>query len=220
MAATSTVRQIVDVVAGRRPVSMALGEWHEAPQTVPDGIGLVKVGLARAPRDWRTRLRQLLTSYRPANLVAVAYADHQRAAAPPPGQVLNWALDHHAAGLLFDTAGKDGRDLFACLDEQTLARAIERSRRAGLMVALAGSIHLGSLHHALRLRPNVVAVRGAACSAGDRTSPIEGGRVSALAAIIAAHNVAAKSLPQAADAWHLRTRPLVSPRVAAEPGAG
>ncbi len=189
MATTRTVDQIVDRVAGRRPVSMALGEWHEAPTTVPDGVKWVKIGLARAPRDWRKHLARRLMAYHPANLVAVAYADHERAAAPPLAQVLDWALDHEAAGLLIDTAQKDGRHLFAWLDEQTLAGVIERARRAGMMVALAGSIDLSSIRRALRLHPSVVAVRGAACSAGNRTDAIDPERVDELARIIAAHNV-------------------------------
>ena len=212
MAPLRTVRAIVRLVARRRPVSMALGEWHEAPAVVPHGIELVKVGLARAPRDWKHRLAHQLTAHLPAGLVAVAYADHQLVASPPPWQVLAWALRHGAAGLLIDTAVKDGQDLFAWLDEQTLGDAVSRARRAGLMVALAGSLKIHSLRRALRLRPHVVAVRGSACSANDRASTIDADRVRALADIIAAHN--------ARKEVRTEVKREAESEIGADPGAG
>src|SRR3954470_4620942 len=58
----ATMNRVVAAVAGRRPVSAAGGELHEAfGRGIAAGISWVKVGLADAAslRDWRRNLREM-----------------------------------------------------------------------------------------------------------------------------------------------------------------
>ena len=82
-------RSVVEFVAGRRPVSLALGELAEGidPERLPSAAGasFAKVGLADMrgdtgwPQCWRAVVENLPAGTRS---VAVAYADWQSAGAP------------------------------------------------------------------------------------------------------------------------------------------
>jgi len=127
------VNAIVRAVNGRAPVSAALGELADlttagdamsrvmfAGVANPTALHFVKAGLANAANDWRERWRRLREAASPASLIAVAYADAARVHAPTFDEVVRFAIDESAAGLLADTAIKDGRGLFDWLDEATL----------------------------------------------------------------------------------------------------
>ena len=197
MAQPQVIAEIVRHVDGRRPVSAALGELADeaGSAALPAGLQYVKLALARAPADWPKQLARRFEAARPAAGIAGAYADHTRAAAPAVEQVLAWACAARqagVAGLLIDTATKDGRNLFHWQDVQHLSRYIAQAYEAGLLVALAGSLNSAAFEQAVRLGPDIVAVRGAACGGNDRQSQVDADRVRALAAIIAAHNVPAQ----------------------------
>src|SRR5205809_437688 len=89
-AADAVIGAVVARVAGRRPVSAALGELADAADGSPwSGAGLdyAKWGLSgMAGRDWRRRLaavEQGLAAASPTcRPVTVAYADWERAGAP------------------------------------------------------------------------------------------------------------------------------------------
>jgi uncharacterized protein (UPF0264 family) len=84
-------------------------------------------------------------------------------------------------GVVLDTWRKDGRDLFAWIDEAGLARWIARTRARGLSTALAGSLSLDGVARAARLGPDTVGVRGAAC-VGGRSGRVDEGLVRSLVA--------------------------------------
>jgi uncharacterized protein (UPF0264 family) len=180
-------------VRGRRPVSVAAGEWDGVGMAeLPAGVHYVKIGLAGARgRSWQGALAHRFARLRPAAPIAVAYADGPRVAAPAVQGVLDWAIGHGAAGILIDTAVKDGSHLFDWVSVPTLAGWIERARRCGLMVALAGSLRGQAFERAIDLEPDVVAVRGAACAGEDRTDRVSRCCVARLAELISGRNVLA-----------------------------
>jgi (5-formylfuran-3-yl)methyl phosphate synthase len=99
-------------------------------------------------------------------IVAVAYADPERAGTVPPALIPAIAEAAGAAGVLLDTHGKDGRGLLQWLTPGALADWVAISRQAGLLTALAGSLQTRDLALVCRARPDVVGVRGAACRGG------------------------------------------------------
>ena len=207
----ATVATVLALVAGRCAVTAALGEIGEhADGVLSDGHGtqgatggwpasgtrsaepgpcrqpsLFKLGLAHAPRHWRTRLDALARELGRDRFVITAYADADRVAAPPLEELMAWAQPARVAGLLIDTAVKDGRGLFDWLDERTLCDAIDQARTAGLMIALAGSLTLDAVTRCAALRPDVVAVRSAACAGGDRGGQVTSAAVCAVRAALA-----------------------------------
>jgi hypothetical protein len=184
----SVVASVVACVAGRVPVTAALGELdsfstagHDVSWAqLPAGVALVKMGLAgcRArsdwPLHWRAALVGMPSTTRP---VAVVYADWRAAGAPPPDEVLAAAVSLQCPALLVDTWDKSGGTLMDHWPPSELAGFLARVRKQGLAVVLAGSLSGPALAAAVRLGPDLVAVRGAVCHAG-RTGSICPARVS------------------------------------------
>lgn len=187
--------EVAHVVAGRRPISAALGELRDAlsenlpPTELP--LAYVKWGLAGC-RDtgdaWipkldnaMRRFREQLPRCRP---VAVAYADWRRAAAPSPDEVCSFAIESSAGAFLIDTWQKDGSTLLNWLSLHEIERLQERSRTARVPLALAGSLGPAEIRALLPLRPDWIAVRGAVCQGWRRESVVEESRVRRLAELV------------------------------------
>ncbi len=104
--------------------------------------------------------------------VAVAYADHQRADAPTPDDVLEAALETNCSVLLIDTFVKDGTNLLDWLPVEEITSLRKATAAQGLQLALAGRVTLMDLPLLLPLQPDIIAVRGAVCELGERTAEV------------------------------------------------
>jgi uncharacterized protein (UPF0264 family) len=197
------LRRIRDVVGGRRPVTAALGDALDE-DTIEDharayaeaGANLVKVGFA-GTRDASRASRLLEAAVRGARaarsgrcgVVAVGYADAGRAASLPPSVLLDVAKAAGVAGVLLDTADKHGPGLLELLSIEALREWVDRARRAGLRVALAGRLGLRDLPMLQDVGADIVGVRGAACDDG-RTGRVTTDRVRALRDLVHGEHVA------------------------------
>ena len=126
----------------------------------------VKVGLSGAGDGAECLLAALVelpsrTATQPS-VIAVAYADYEAAGAPASETVVRTGRGHGRHGVLLDTWGKDGGDLFHHMAEPALRAWIGQANAAGLLVALAGSL-------------SAEGVRGAAESAGGHRRRSRGG---------------------------------------------
>jgi uncharacterized protein (UPF0264 family) len=172
-------------IPGDLPLSAALGELSE--QNVAEtGIGIparfrfVKVGLAGEldRRHWREKLSRLSRQFEGAQqLVPVAYADASVARAPALDEVFDLARELRASIMLIDTFRKNGACLWDWVSASALARFIGRCHAERIRVVVAGSLSQFSLASCRRPLPDIVAVRGAACVAGDRLAAIDRWRV-------------------------------------------
>ena len=179
----------------------APGGVREAPGVpprtpIPAGVRWAKLGPAglaagrgRAGDVWDARERFVTppAAAGPFAWVAVAYADHAAAHAPPPGEtVARETRDGTGAGRVFlvDTFAKDGRGLFDHLGERGVADLCGRAKELGFAVALAGSLRPDDFPRAVRCGADVIAVRGAACD-GPRTGRVSAAKVRALKAALA-----------------------------------
>lgn len=185
MANPKTIQDVIRVVSGRVPISVALGEINST-FPIPDlgDVAWAKQGLqgfSRAARDSKTLASWLTlgTRIQPVRLIGVVYADHARAHSPPFDYVLDWYRRFHIEGvippgILIDTAIKDGRGLLHWKSISLLRRYQQRCHRAGLFLALAGSLSPHDIQRLLKdVQPDIIAVRGAACEARKR-----GGKIS------------------------------------------
>jgi uncharacterized protein (UPF0264 family) len=191
-----TILEVVETVAGRRPVSAALGELLDAPgDGLPplEHLAFVKWGLAgygeRDSERWSHRLDQARASLPPKDsgcrLVTVAYADWHRARAPLPAAVADYAVRHGVGAFLLDTRHKDGTTLLDWLPMDEIRRLRELCQEAGVPVALAGSLGPVQLQALKPAAPDWFAVRGAACRGGHRGAAIDRGKVRRLVEITA-----------------------------------
>ena len=119
------------------------------------------------------------TPLRP-DVVAVAYADHAVARAPSREAIAALAGETGARGVLLDTWSKDGRDLFAWATIHELEDWVGQAKSRGLLTGVAGSLTADGVQRVAALSPDVVGVRGAACS-GGRLGLVEELRVRRLA---------------------------------------
>jgi uncharacterized protein (UPF0264 family) len=188
-ASEQTIADVVRAVAGRRPVSAALGELADSVTLPAVPLDYVKWGLAgRGEADWRRELgeaiRQLTEHRSGCRPVAVAYADWNRAEAPTPEAVCSFAIEHGLGAYLLDTGHKDGSTLLDWLSRAEIERLRDRCRTAGVPLALAGSLGPAEIRLLLPLRPNWFAVRGAACPNRRRDAPIDEEAVRQLVALL------------------------------------
>jgi uncharacterized protein (UPF0264 family) len=181
-----TLRAVIAAVAGRRPVSAALGELGEPDDgPPPEGLAYAKWGLAgwREREGWRQRLAEAVLALPPGcRPVAVAYADWRRTSSPEPADVCAFACASGFGAFLLDTWGKDGGTLLDWLARDEILRLTQKCRRAGVRVALAGSLGMSEIAELLPLAPDWFAVRGAVCRGGRREQVIDGDRIRQLTA--------------------------------------
>jgi uncharacterized protein (UPF0264 family) len=178
------------------PCSVALGEIHElqgseGPFVLPSGVSDIKLGPARldTSKRWTDGWRHALRRFRweePHSIrrVAVAYADWSSAGSLPPAEILAAAIEAGADAFLIDTYRKETGSLLDALSLQELGRISGTVRRAGMTLALAGSLRLEDLAVLVELRPDVIAVRGAACEGRRRSADVSSACVRRLRAAI------------------------------------
>jgi uncharacterized protein (UPF0264 family) len=199
-ASDNVIAEIVQLVAGRRPVSAAFGELAELDGLpVVHGLSFVKFGLAGLGkrRNWRrwliTLQERLAKQPQPPTVVTVAYADWKRANAPPWQDVAKLALRDPGGVLLVDTFDKKwrlrsqhGRPA-SLLDWMTLdevRKLCHDCHAAGTRIALAGSLRLREILQLMDARPNWFAMRGAVCESNKRDGEVHVLKVADLAEVV------------------------------------
>ncbi len=187
---------IVRAVAGLRPVTAAVGDAEGqaaveriAGEFAAAGAAFVKVGFAGVDRADRvsdliaaavrgaTVSRKVAQGFSPVTgVVAVAYADADRAHSISPSTLVNVAARAGAGGVLLDTFDKDGGSLRELMAPAALAAWVAAAHRTGLMVALAGRLTAADLAFVRDAGADIAGVRGAACE-GGRTGRVSADRV-------------------------------------------
>jgi uncharacterized protein (UPF0264 family) len=195
-------------VGDRAPLSAALGDLTDARQArhlarafATAGARYVKIGFGGVQDP--DRVTDVLAaaidgvggSARQTGVVAVAYAD-----APPheiaPLALIDIARRAGAAGILVDTADKQGAGLLACVPSTDIARWVSSASDAGLLACLAGRLTLTGVDALGGVGADIVGVRGAACDGG------RGGRVS-MNRVKQLHDVCVRAVRLAAEAAHV-----------------
>ena len=159
----------------------------ESPDTVRQ---LLRTACERASRH-----QSLMT------IVAVAYADAERATALPAETIVRSAAGAGAGGALIDTHLKDGARLLDWRPPARLAAWVSLARASGLLVGVAGALGPEDVGPVAIAEPDVIGFRGAACDAG-RLSRVSAGRVALLRRCMdAAIRSPDGSSAYIADAW-------------------
>jgi len=132
------------------------------------GVDYVKVGVTpgAAARDCLIELANL-----PAAVVPVLLCD-----AGMDVELARFAAALGFAGIVFDTAIKNGRTLFDCIDKNTLAACLRAAGENGSMTGLAGSLGWAQLPEIRELAPDIAGFRTALCE-GGRAGRLDPARV-------------------------------------------
>lgn len=189
------VEEVARRCAGRRPVSVALGDGPHDPGEVARaarsalrcGPAYLKVGLAAgtapaegprtgeapaaggpvpARRGLEAVARAVASAGTDARLVAVTFADAGPGEAPSPEEAVRWAHRHGADGVMLDTLSKGGGSTTDLLGAERLARWVASAADLGLETAVAGGLDDARIRGLEGLGVDVVGVRGGACEGG------------------------------------------------------
>lgn len=169
----ATLRSIYPV----KPISATIGDLAtEATDAIAarvidvsnTGVDYVKVGVTpgSAARHCLLALANL-----PAAVVPVLLCD-----AGMDVELARFAAELGFAGIVFDTAVKDGRTLFDHIDKNTLAACLRVAGEKGSMTGLAGSLGWAQLTEIRELAPDIAGFRTALCE-GGRTGRLDPAKV-------------------------------------------
>ena len=163
-------------------VSCTLGDVPNLPGTV----SLAALGAATLEVNYtKVGLRELKTMEEAINLlrhavravrdcdssikiVATGYADAIRVGSVNPLLIPKIANEAECDIAMLDTAIKDGKTLFQFLTQDQLKNFVFESHNYGLQAALAGSLKKEDLPFLKSIEADIVGLRGAACTGGDR----------------------------------------------------
>jgi len=187
-ATLSAVAALRDRIDPSRPLSAAIGPARDpaaigrAAAAARLGFEFVKAGLdgVTGPDEAATLLAAIATALHAdggrARLIAATFADP---CDPVPLDMValpEVARRSGCAGILLDTALKDGRTLFDHRNDADLAHFVAAARDCGLLVALAGSLGPAEVARAVSLAPDIIGLRGALCE-GGRAGRLDPARV-------------------------------------------
>jgi len=129
----------------------------KGPKTTEDAIFLMKQ-VCHSVRDYNSELK----------VVTAGYADAKRFGGVSPLSIPDIAAEAETDIAMLDTAIKDGKGLFDFLKIPELIHFVEKTHDYGLQAALAGSIKKEDLGSFIKIKPDIIGVRGALCEQNDR----------------------------------------------------
>lgn len=178
------IKNIREITPEGMHVSATLGDVPYKPGTVSlaaagavvSGADYIKVGLYGTKNydEALEVMENVVKSVREfdedALVVASGYADAHRVGAVDPMEIPRIAADAGADLAMVDTAVKDGKTLFDFMDVEKLQKFNDSIHDYGLKSALAGSVKKDQLKLLYDIGCDVVGIRGAACTGGDRNN--------------------------------------------------
>ena len=178
------IKSIRELTPEQLRVSATLGDVPYKPGTVSlaamgavvSGADYVKVGLYGTQNysEALEVMQNVVKTVKDYNddimVVASGYADAHRVGAVDPMEIPRVAADSGADLAMVDTAVKDGKTLFDFMSEESISKFTSQTHDYGLQNALAGSIKEEQLKLLHDLDCDVVGIRGAVCTGGDRNN--------------------------------------------------
>lgn len=174
------VEEVRSRIPAHKHVSVTLGVVPNQAGTVAMAVkaaGMlnatsVKVGFCEADYESAVEIlqgaRRALHGY-DTKLIGSLFADnHLFKGGLDPDLMVKLAIEGQCDGFLIDTLTKDGRNLFDFIPEARLREMVMEAKQAGLSTALSGHLKLDNLDELARVNPDIVGVRGAVCSSGER----------------------------------------------------
>jgi uncharacterized protein (UPF0264 family) len=193
------IKRVREVTPKQLDVSCTLGDLPNLPGSVALaalgaaslGVNYIKCSLMglRSSQESVYLLKMVVKAAKGCNpsvkIAAAGFADAERVGSVKPLLVPKIAHQSGVDVVMLDTAIKDGRSLLAFLKTDQLKSFVDESHSYGLTAALAGSIRIEDLSGLCALDADIVGVRGAACTSGDRVNGhIAREKVAALVQII------------------------------------
>jgi uncharacterized protein (UPF0264 family)/dihydrodipicolinate synthase/N-acetylneuraminate lyase/TusA-related sulfurtransferase len=174
------VRETRQNIPAHKHVSVTLGVVPNQAGTVAMAVHAaamldatsVKVGFCEVDYESAVTIlrgaREALEGF-DTKLIGSLFADnHLYGDGIDPNRMVELAHAGQCDGFLIDTLTKDGRNLFDFVPEERLREMVMEAKQVGMSTALSGHLKLENLDELARINPDIVGVRGAVCSSGER----------------------------------------------------
>ncbi|RIZ66858.1 MAG: hypothetical protein D0531_02435 [Methylococcales bacterium] len=169
------IKQIVAVIAGRRPVSATIGDLPMQPEIVfnavqlmaETGVDYIKIGFFPG-NDWLGTLKKLSTLVpQKQALIAVLFADTQ-----PDLTILATLKASGFVGVMLDTMDKQQGSLTQVLAAEQIATFVSQAKELQLLCGLAGSLRISDIPELIAYHPDYLGFRGALCQEHNRVGQL------------------------------------------------
>ena len=191
------IRQVKEVMPENLELSATIGDLPNLPGTASlaalgaavSGVDYVKVGLfgvktSEEATKLMTEVVRAVKEYDPTlKTIASGYADFRIVGCVSPLELPVVAYKAKADGVLVDVKIKAGKSkLFNFLSDKQLKQFVTQAHDHNLLAALAGSLDKHDIQRVCNLGADIIGVRGAVCTKGDRLAgKLEGKKVAELA---------------------------------------
>jgi len=179
-----TIKRVLEIAPVDVEVSCTIGDLPNLPGSVSlavlgaaaTGVNYVKVGLGgvKTKEDAIFLLANAVRAakeYNPSiKVAATGYADAARIGSVSPLLIPEIAEKANADVAMIDTSVKDGKNLFMFLTKDQLTQLVREAHGRGLLAALAGSLRKEQIPIVRELDTDIIGLRGAACTNGDRVN--------------------------------------------------
>jgi uncharacterized protein (UPF0264 family) len=179
------IKQIKEAVPKNVEVSATIGDLPNLPGTASlaalgaavSGADYIKAGLfgVRTPEEATALMREVCKAVKDYDsdlkVIAAGYADFRAVGCTSPLELPEVAHVVGADGVLVDVKVKDGvKNLFNFFTDEELRELVKKAHDNNLIVALAGSLDKKDVPRVYDLDADILGVRGAVCTRGDRVS--------------------------------------------------
>jgi (5-formylfuran-3-yl)methyl phosphate synthase len=178
------IKRIREVTPKRLEVSCTLGDLPNLPGSVAlaalgaasTGVNYIKASLhgIKTPAEAVYLIENVVKAAKTYNssimVAATGFADAKRIGSVNPLLIPQIAHQAGADIAMLDTAVKDGQNLLNFLKQELLKAFVDEAHSYDLKAALAGSLKKENLPALCGLSVDIIGVRGAACTGGDRVN--------------------------------------------------
>jgi hypothetical protein len=174
------IQEIKNALPEGVEISATLGDMDFKPGTASLaalglgslGVDYVKAGLygiggEKEALEMGEKIIRALKNYE-IKVVLAGYAEYRKLGSISPYELPSVAKKCGAAGVMVDTAVKNGKSLLEHLSLEDLKRFADDAHNSGVFAALAGSLRLEDMAPIKDTGCDIVGVRGLVCTGGDR----------------------------------------------------
>ncbi len=173
----STVHGIVDSLWEKCLISATIGDLPADPPAIEDqvmktsetGVDYVKVGMFTQQHIDDCMPGLISCARKGVAIIAVLFAD----TVFDIDAVIRGVKSSSLKGIMLDTAGKSSGSLLTHQNIFQLEYFVNRSRQAGLLTGLAGSLSIEDVPTLLKASPDYIGFRTALCSDRERVGCID-----------------------------------------------
>ncbi len=169
------VKEIVEKVAGRCPVSSTIGDLPMDADVIfnavwtmeKTGVNFVKIGFF-PEGNWLEIIQKLSKLTANVKLIAVLFADTR-----PDFSIISALQKAGFSGVMLDTMQKQNESLTQVMSHEMIAKFVELTKKQTLICGLAGSLRLENIAELLPLNVDYLGFRGALCVENNRVGILD-----------------------------------------------